>query len=97
VATEGRGQSREALVSKSIEMQALRGRKIVTIRLNPFRRRPDETDPFTGKAMPSIDKGMTYNPVICLDDGTSLTFEVEETDVGVYGIVPVHRNGWKWK
>ena len=52
------------------------GRRILRIDLNPF-------DDGRG--------GTAYAPVIWLDNGAKLIFDVAETDVGVYGVTPDYR------
>ena len=54
------------------------GRKIVEFKLQPF-------DDGRG--------GIAYDPIITLDDGSFLAFDVIETEVGeCYGIRPMHHN-----
>ena len=55
------------------------GRKIVRVILNRFP---------TGVA----ENPYAYNPVFVLDDGTTIHFVAQETDVGEYGVFPaVHK------
>lgn len=49
----------------------LRGRRIVKVLLRPFN---DEL------------RGTVTDPLIVLDDGTTLSFLTQETDVGEYGV-----------
>lgn len=49
----------------------LRGRRIVKVLLRPFN---DEL------------RGTATDPLIVLDDGTTLSFLTQETDVGEYGV-----------
>jgi hypothetical protein len=40
--------------------------------------------------------GVTFNPVICLENGCTIQFSVVETEIGEYGIVPtIFQNGKK--
>ncbi len=52
--------------------RALKGRRIVSVKLHPF-------DPSNGQEAAT-------DPVIMLDDGSILRFSVQETDVGEYGV-----------
>lgn len=52
----------------------LRGRRIVKVKRNPFRKSDIARD------------GWAHNAEIILDDGSRLTFSVEETETGEYGI-----------
>ena len=71
----------KASSGQSPSLRRLVGRKIVKIRLNPFR---------DGRGSNSV----AHSPTILLDDGTILRFYVQETDVGEcgIGIVPVQPN-----
>jgi adenosylcobinamide amidohydrolase len=58
----------------SEKKKLLKGRRIVEIRWNAFRRGGGR------------EPGWTSDPVFILDDGTKVSFSVEETEVGEYGI-----------
>lgn len=55
-------------------VRALKGRRIVNVKLNNFR---------DGRG------GWTCNPDFFLDDGSRLSFTVRETESGEYGIEPI--------
>jgi len=58
--------------------RALRGRRIVRVEMRPFS---------TGVRL----NPWSYAPRLTLDDGTLVTFSVDETEIGEYGIsVNVH-------
>lgn len=58
---------------RRVSKRQLVGRRIVDFDPQPF---------YAGKARDF----MAHDPVITLDDGSKLTFTVEETDAGEYGI-----------
>ena len=57
-----------------MKFHQLKGKKIKKAHLNPF---PD------GRG------GKAYRPHIVLEDGTIISFVVQETDVGEYGVEPI--------
>lgn len=60
---------------KTADKRLLVGRKIVGFDLHPF----DD-----GKG------GKAYAPVITLDNGAAIAFDVDETEVGAYGVRPLY-------
>jgi hypothetical protein len=62
-------------LSQEIKKQVL-GKKIIKIELNRF-------------STKVFGNPFTYDPVIILEDGTRITFNVIETEVGTYGVEPI--------
>ncbi len=60
---------------RMISARQLVGRTVVSFNPRPFAARPDAPHP-----------GVAHNPVLILDDGAMLTFFVEETETGEYGV-----------
>ena len=54
----------------------LKGRKIAALELNPA---------------PNGRGGVAYDPVFVLDNGAEVSFLVQETDTGEYGVEPGYR------
>ena len=57
------------------------GKRIVSMRLNRFN---------TGRSTGRGGKAWSFDPVIELEDGSKITFSVDETEVGSYGITPTY-------
>ncbi len=53
------------------------GKRIVAVRLNRFN---------TGRSTGNGGKAWSFDPTFVLDDGTAVSFVVDETEVGEYGI-----------
>jgi hypothetical protein len=65
------------------------GRRIIDVDFRPFNRNMPGRKNYLGK---------TYDPVLTLDNGRSLFFVVDETDVGEYGItICITRPSRSWK
>jgi hypothetical protein len=68
--------------SEKATKKSLVGRTIARVNLHPF-------DP-NREGSRAIEQHCT-NPIIIFDDGSTLEFDVQETEVGKYGISVIHK------